>query len=305
VLRFTATRIGWALIVVLGTATVAFVMLRVVPGNPVTLIMNGGPAEPQVEQAITAQFHLSDPLIVQYFLYLDQLLHGSLGISIANGQSVASQIGAVLPSTLILVAAAMLIGLAAGIGAGVASAWTRWPVLDRALTAGYAVLASLPGFWVALLLLTAFSFHLGWFPAAGNSGFGSVVLPAVTLALPVIAIIGQLVRDGMKEVLTEPYILAARAKGVSQPVLLIRHALRNALVPALTASAVIVGSLITGAVIAEQVFAREGIGELAVNAITHKDYPLVQGVVLVVAVAFVVLSVTIDIGHALLDPRVR
>jgi peptide/nickel transport system permease protein len=305
VLRFAATRIGWGLIVVLGTATVAFVVLRVVPGNPVTLILNGSPATPQVKHAIIAQFHLNEPVIVQYVLYLGQLLHGNLGVSIANGQNVGTQIGAVLPSTLTLIGAAMVIGLVVGIAAGVASAWTRWPAADRALTASYALMASLPGFWVALLLLTAFSFDLGWFPAAGDIGFASIVLPAVTLSLPVIAIIGQLVRDGMKEVLTEPYILAARAKGVSEPALLVRHALRNALVPALTASAVIVGSLITGAVIAEQVFARQGIGELATTAITNKDYPMVQGVVLVVAVAFVVLSVVIDIGHALLDPRVR
>lgn len=304
-LRYAATRLLWGLVVVLGAATAAFVVLRIVPGNPVTLVLNGSPATPQVVREITAQFHLGDPLIVQYLLYLGQLLRGNLGLSIQNGQSVATQIGAVLPSTLILVAAATVIGVVLGVAGGLVASLSRWSVVDRVLTSSYSVMSALPGFWVALLLLTAFSFHLGWFPAAGNSGLGSLVLPAVTLALPVVAIIGQLIRDGMKEVMTEPYILAARAKGAPETSVRLKHALRNALAPALTATGVVVGTLITGAVIVEQVFAREGIGQLAITAILHKDFPMVQGIVLVVAVAFVVLNILVEIGQALLDPRVR
>jgi peptide/nickel transport system permease protein len=303
--RILATRLAWGLIVVLGTATVAFIVLRVVPGDPIALILEGGPSTPALVAQIKGQFHLNDPLIVQYLLYLRDLLRGSLGFSIVNGQSVASQIGGVLPTTLLLVAVATVVGVGLGVAGGLAASWSPWRWFDHALGAVFTVLASVPAFWAGLLLLTLFSFRLGWFPAAGTHGVDSLVLPAVTLALPIIAIIGQLVRDGMNEVMLEPYIFAARSKGVSESSVRLRHALRNALTPVLTATGLTVGSLITGAVIVEQIFARQGLGQLAVNAITHKDYPMVQGVVVVVAVAFVLLSVAVDVAHAALDPRVR
>jgi peptide/nickel transport system permease protein len=303
--RILATRLAWGLVVVLGTATVAFIVLRVVPGDPIALILEGGPSTPALVAQIRGQFHLNDPLIVQYLLYLRDLLRGSLGFSIVNGQSVAGQIGDALPTTLLLVAVATLVGVGLGVGGGLAASWSPWRWVDHVLGAVYTVLASVPAFWAGLLLLTLFSFQLGWFPAAGTHGVGSLVLPALTLALPIVAIIGQLVRDGMNEVMLEPYIFAARAKGVSESSVRLRHALRNALTPVLTATGLTVGSLITGAVVVEQVFARQGLGQLAVNAITHKDYPMVQGVVVVVAVAFVLLSVAVDVAHAALDPRVR
>jgi peptide/nickel transport system permease protein len=303
--RILVSRFLWGLVVVLGTATVAFIVLRVVPGDPLALILEGGPSTPALVAQIKGQYHLNDPLIVQYLLYLRDLLRGSLGFSIVNGQGVAGQIGDVLPTTLLLVAVATVIGVGLGIAGGLTASWSPWRWVDGVLGAIYTVLASLPGFWAALLLLTLFSFRLGWFPAAGTHGVASLVLPALTLALPVIAIIGQLVRDGMKEVMVEPYIFAARAKGVSEASVRLRHALRNALTPVLTATGLTVGSLITGAVVVEQIFARQGLGQLAVNGITHRDYPMVQGVVLVVAVAFVLLSIAIDVLHAALDPRVR
>jgi len=304
-LRYVAIKLFWGVVVVLGTATLAFIVLRVVPGDPIQLILAGGQTTPQVVDEITRQLHLNDSLGQQYLLYLEGLLHGNLGVSIVNGQSVTHQITAVLPTTLVLVGAATVIGVVLGVLGGLMASWSPWPIVDRLLTALYTVLASLPGFWAALLLLTLFSFNLGWFPAAGTNGWGSLVLPALTLALPVIAIIGQLVRDGMREVMLEPYIFAARAKGVSELSVRTKHALRNALTPVLTATGITIGSLITGAVVVEQIFARQGIGQLAVNAINHRDFPMVEGIVVVVAVAFVLLNILVEILHALLDPRVR
>jgi len=305
VIRYAASKILWGVVVIWGTATVAFVVLRVVPGNPLTLILQGTPTTPQLVHAIDSQFHLNDSILVQYFLYLNALLHGNLGVSIANGQSVGSQIFAVLPATLQLVATATIFGGVLGLALGLVASWTRFRWLDRLIGASNVVLTSIPAFWAGLILLTFFSFSLGWFPAAGNNGFRSIVLPTISLSLPVIAIVAQLIRDAMKEVLLEPYVLAARAKGLSESTVRLRHALRNALGPALTAVGVIVGSLITGAVVVEQVFAREGIGALALRAITEKDFPMVQGVVLVVAAGYVVTNIVTEIVHALVDPRIR
>jgi len=305
VIRYAASKILWGVVVIWGTATVAFVVLRVVPGNPLTLILQGTPTTPQLVHAIDSQFHLNDSILVQYFLYLNALLHGNLGVSIANGQSVGSQIFAVLPATLQLVATATIFGGVLGLALGLVASWTRFRWLDRLIGASNVVLSSIPAFWAGLILLTFFSFSLGWFPAAGNNGFRSIVLPTISLSLPVIAIVAQLIRDAMKEVLLEPYVLAARAKGLSESTVRLRHALRNALGPALTAVGVIVGSLITGAVVVEQVFAREGIGALALRAITEKDFPMVQGVVLVVAAGYVVTNIVTEIVHALVDPRIR
>jgi len=305
VLRYTATKVLWGVVVVFGTATVAFIVLRIVPGNPITLLLNGTPVAPAVAHSIKAQFHLGDPLIEQYFLYLGALFHGNLGISMENGQNVAPQIFSVLPTTLELVGAATLIGVVLGTASGLIASWTHWRWLDRILSATSVLLASIPAFYGGLLLLTLFSFTLGWFPAAGDNGFKSLVLPAFTLSLTVIAIIAQMVRDGMREVMLEPYIFAARAKGLSESAVRLRHALRNAVGPALTAVGVTLGSLVTGAVVIEQVFARQGVGQLALNAITHRDFPVVQGVVIVVAFAYVVVNILVEVLHAYLDPRIR
>jgi ABC-type dipeptide/oligopeptide/nickel transport system permease component len=304
-IRYALSKILWGFFVIFGTATVAFVVLRIVPGNPLTLILQGTPTTPQLVHSIDSQFHLNDPIIVQYFLYLEALAHGNLGVSIANGQSVSTQIFSVLPTTMQLVGTATVFGVVVGFLLGLAASWTRFRWLDRVLSAGNVVLASIPAFWAGLILLTFFSFSLRWFPAAGNTGLKSIVLPTISLSLPVIAIVAQLIRDSMKEVMLEPYVLAARSKGLSESAVRLKHALRNAVGPALTAVGVIVGSLVTGAVVVEQVFARQGLGTLALRAITEKDFPMVQGVVLIVAAGFVVTNIITEIVHAILDPRIR
>jgi ABC-type dipeptide/oligopeptide/nickel transport system permease component len=214
-IRYALSKILWGFFVIFGTATVAFVVLRIVPGNPLTLILQGTPTTPQLVHSIDSQFHLNDPIIVQYFLYLEALAHGNLGVSIANGQSVSTQIFSVLPTTMQLVGTATVFGVVVGFLLGLAASWTRFRWLDRVLSAGNVVLASIPAFWAGLILLTFFSFSLRWFPAAGNTGLKSIVLPTISLSLPVIAIVAQLIRDSMKEVMLEPYVLAARSKGLS------------------------------------------------------------------------------------------
>jgi peptide/nickel transport system permease protein len=164
---------------------------------------------------------------------------------------------------------------------------------------------TMPVFWVAIVLLTVFSFNLAWFPATGGTGVNGLVLPAVTLALPTSAVIGQLVRDGLRQVLWEPYIITARAKGLGEWTVLLRHALRNSLVSVVTVLGVVLGALLSGAVVVETVFARQGLGRLALNAITAKDYPMVQAIVVLAAVAYVVINLAVDIVYALIDPRIR
>jgi peptide/nickel transport system permease protein len=304
-LRLIVSRVLWAIPVVWGTATLTFVVLHIVPGNPITVILQGQAASPGLIKEIRSQFHLADPTWKQYLLYLDQLVHGNLGISVSTGQHVSTLIRQSLPVTLELVWVSVVFTLVLGVGGGLLATWARWRVVDRIVSIVQTVGASTPSFWAGLLLLIAFSFELHWFPATGSQGYKSVVLPAVTLALAPAAIVGQLVRSSMREVLTEPYILAARAKGLSDGAVRVRHALRNALIPTLSITGVIFGSLITGSVIVEDVFARQGIGQLLIRGINGKDMQTTQGVVIVVALAYVVINLLIDIGYLVLDPRLR
>jgi peptide/nickel transport system permease protein len=304
-IRLIVNRLLWAIPVVWGAATLTFIVMHVVPGNPITSILNGQAASPAVVAAIKAQFHLGDPVWKQYLLYLDSLLHGDLGISVSTGQKVSHQIGETVGVTLELAGVAVVFSLVLGIGGGLLASWTRWRIVDRVVSAIQTVAGSTPVFWAGLLLLIAFSFDLRWFPATGTQGFKSVVLPAATLALAPAAIIGQLVRSSMREVLTEPYILNARAKGLSESSVRIHHALRNALISTLSITGVVFGSLITGAVVVEDVFARAGIGQLLIRGISNKDLQTAQGVVILVALTYVVVNLLIDIGYLILDPRLR
>jgi peptide/nickel transport system permease protein len=305
VIRFLTRRTLWAIPVIFGAVTASFILVRLVPGNPVKNMLAGQPAQPGLERELIAQFHLDKPVLDQYWLYVSGLVHGDLGLSLTTGDSVTSSIGAVVGSTLILTGAATVIGLVLGTIGGIWTSWIKSKRVDRGVAAAQMVVVSIPTFWLGLLLLTVFSFNLHIFPATGNTGIQSVVLPALSLGLPVAAVIAQLLRASMLETLGEPFIVTARAKGMSEWRVRLGHALRNASLPTLNYIGVIFGALITGAVVAEQVFSRQGLGRLVVTAVNNKDYPLVQGIVLVVALSYVVVSIAIDFLHALLDPRIR
>jgi peptide/nickel transport system permease protein len=303
--RFVLRRLLWAIPVLFGAVTVSFLLVRLIPGNPVQDMLSGQPSQPALERALTIQFHLNKPLAEQYVLYLASVARGNLGLSMTTGGSVAGAIGSVAVSTLELTGLATLISVGLGFAGGIATSWVKSRTIDSGLAAAQMLAVSLPTFWLGLLLLILFSFDLRWFPATGNAGFDSLVLPAVSLALPIAAVISQLLRSGMLAELREPYIVTARAKGMGEWRVRLGHAFRNAVLPSLNYVGVIFGALITGAVVAESVFSRQGLGRLAVTAVSDKDYPLVQGIVIVIALAYVVINICVDLLHAALDPRIR
>jgi peptide/nickel transport system permease protein len=301
VLRRLLTGIG----VLLGATALSFFVIRVVPGDAVTTLLGGTPTTPEVAAQLREQFHLDRPVLVQYGLYMWALGHGDLGTSMQSRHPVWTDISTRLPSTLKLTGLATLLSLVFGIGLGVASSFLDRGPLARLVTLLQFAAVSMPSFWLGLILITIFSFRFGWFPATGDRDLRSLVLPAITLALPAAAVIAQLLRDGIVETLAEPYIATARAKGLRERNVRLGHAVRNALIPVITVSGAIVGSLLTGSVVIETVFARPGVGRLAVMAITNKDLPVVQGVVLLAAATYLVVNLIVDLIYAVVDPRIR
>lgn len=304
-LTFVARRLGQAVLVVLGASTLAFLVIRLLPGDPVeTMFANLGVPE-AVQQQIRAEMRVDEPLGLQYVHFLGDLLTGRFGTSMRTGTPVGTEIAAQAGSTVALAGLALVLALLLGFGSGILAARRPGGWVDATVSAVQLGLVSMPVFWVGILLLTAFSFRLGWFPAAGGTGPSGLVLPALTLALPTSAIIGQLVRDGLRRVLREPYIVTARAKGLGEATVILRHALRNSLISVITVLGVVLGGLLSGAVVVETVFARQGLGRLALDAILSKDYPMVQAVVVLAAVAYVAISTGVDIVYAAVDPRIR
>jgi peptide/nickel transport system permease protein len=302
---FLLRRFAQSVLVIWGALTVAFIVIRVLPGNPVQAMFSGTGVPQSVQDAVTHELHLDSSLWSQYVGYLDNLVHWRFGTSVIHGDSVSHEISSQVGSTFELAAAAIVLALVLGVGAGVIAARYPEKLLDRLITTLQVVVISLPVFWLGLILLTVFSFQLGWFPATGSDGLTSLVLPGLTIGLPASAIVGQLVRDGLIGVMAQPYIVTARAKGLGEWQILFRHALRNAAVPVISVVGIVIGSLFSGAVVVETLFAREGLGRLAVNAITSQDFPLVQALVVLAAVIYILVNLLVDVIHAVIDPRIR
>lgn len=304
-LGFILRRLLTGIPVLIGATALSFFIIRIVPGDAVTTLLNGSPTTPEVEAQIRAQFHLDRPVLVQYGLYMRDLGRGDLGTSMRSGAPVWHEISTRLPSTLRLTGVAAALSLILGLGLGIAESFLVGGPVARVVGLVQLAAVSIPPFWLGLLLITLLSFRLDWFPATGDEGSRSLVLPALTLAIPTAAVIAQLLQDGMKEILAEPYVVTARAKGLRETQVRVRHALRNALIPVITVSGSVIGSLLTGAVVIETVFARPGVGRLAVDAITNKDLPVVQGIVLLAAATYLVVNLIVDLVYALVDPRIR
>jgi peptide/nickel transport system permease protein len=303
--RWIGVRLASALLVLWGAVTVAFAGLHLVKGDPVDAIVGGlTQISPQLRAQIRAEYHLDDPVWTQYTSYLGRLLRGDLGQSYVLRQPVADAIGAQLGNTLALLGAATGLAVVAAVGLAVATThrggWLRGPV-----QAGEVVTLAVPSFWLGILLLTVFSFQLHWFPAVGASGLSGLVLPALTLAAAPAAMLSQVLRQGLERTLEEPFVLTVRTRGVSETAVLLRHVLRHALLPVVTLAGWLAGVMIGGAVIVEQVFSRPGLGRLSVAAISGRDLPLVIGVVLVAATAYVVINIVVDGLYLALDPRLR
>jgi peptide/nickel transport system permease protein len=303
IVRRIAGRLLLALLVVLGAATVAFAAVHLAPGDPVRAILGAtGPSQELLDQ-VRAQLGLDRPLPVQYVDYLGSLARGDLGMSYQLQQPVGSLIATQLWASAQLAVAALALAMVVAIVLAVGTAGRR-PWLRRVSEMVELLTISTPNFWVAVLLLTFFSFRLHWFPVIAGTGPAGLVLPTVALALSLVGVFTQVLREGMERALGEPFALSSRARGSSETAVRLRHALRHAVIPLVTLSGWTVGALLSGAVVIEMVFNRPGIGRTLATAIEHKDLPVVSGVVVVAATVFVVVNFLVDVLYRLVDPRV-
>ncbi|NIF23665.1 ABC transporter permease [Candidatus Pantoea multigeneris] len=300
-------RLLQGIIVLWAAWSLTFLILYILPSDPITIMLNQGEqstVDPAQVAALKAQYHLDLPLWQQYGLALWDVLHLHLGQSIVSGDNVTYLIWQSSPATLLLALSALVLALI--IGGGLAAGVSVLPPgrLKSGLLSLPSFGAALPTFWLGLLLLQVFSFNHPWFPAMGNSGWRSLVLPSVALAIPTAATIAQVMNRSLSEVWRRPFIDAMRLKGASTGYLLWRHVVPNAAIPLLTLSGMIFGHLLAGSVITETIFSREGLGRLAQSAVLTQDIPVVQGVVLTAATVFVVINLLTDLLYPLLDPRI-
>ena len=296
-------RLAGSLLVLWGAATLAFLVLKLVPGDPVTIMLGAqSQASDETRERIAADLGLDEPLAAQYLAHLSRIVRLDFGTSYRLQRPVTEVIGAQLPSTLVLAACAIVIAVLIALTIAV-FARTR---LSRAVASTLELLAiSSPSFWTGLLLLTLFSFTLRWFPVSGGQGLRSLVLPALTMALPIAGLLSQLLRHGLDAANAQPFAISVRARGLGPAELLGRHTLRHAALPTTTFAAYIVGAMLGGAVIVEELFGRQGIGRVALDAITNRDLPVVMALVFMAAAVFVVINLLVDALYPLLDPRLR
>ena len=291
--------------VIVGVSVVVFSIIHLLPGDPVLAILSGANATPEQERELRGQLRLDDPIVVQYARFLGRAVVGDFGRSIFSRRPVIEEIAEQLPSTLELAGTALVIAVAVGLTLGVLAAVWRDSWIDRGAMLIALGGVSMPSFWLGLLLIFVFSLQLGWLPATGQGGVSRLLLPAATIGLNYSAVIARLVRSSLLEVLGHGYIATARAKGLSEWGVTLKHALGNALIPVTTIIGVQLGNLLAGTIIVETVFSRRGMGRLAVTAVLDKDYPLIQGVVLVSALGYVLTNLLVDLSYSVLDPRIR
>jgi peptide/nickel transport system permease protein len=305
VLIWAVRRILAVIPVLFGVTLAVFSMLFLVPGDPVKIMLAEFVTTPEQVARMRAQLHLDEPVLVQYGRFVGNALRGDLGTSIRTRRPVVTEIGENVGSTAQLALCSMMVAVALGIPLGLLAALLRNSWLDVGSMVVALLGVSMPSFWLGLLLIFAFSLQLGWFPATGGGDPAHLVLPSVTLGAIASAIIARLTRSSMLEVLGQDYVRTARAKGLGWWRVVVRHALKNALIPVITIFGLQFGNLLAGAVIVETVFSRPGLGRLIVGGILAKDFPLVQGSVLFVATCYVLINVLVDIAYAFADPRIR
>jgi peptide/nickel transport system permease protein len=302
-IRFIAPRIGGALVTLFITVTFVF-FLGAVVGDPVLLILGDG-ATPEAIGNMRAEFGYDRPIPEQYFSYLANLIQGDLGTSIRYGQSNLDLVLSRLPFTVTLALTALFIAVMIGIPLGLLAAWKENSIWDRASVSLSVFFQSIPSFWLGLMLILIFGVSLGWAPAGGTGSWMHLLLPAITLAAYPTARFARLMRSSMSEVLDEEYVAAARARGISEPAVVIRHGLRNAALPVVTLIGLQAAAMLSGAVTVEFVFAWPGLGLLALDAVSARDIPLVQAVVIFGVAAFVLINLTVDLIYGVIDPRIR
>lgn len=303
-MRWLLTRLLGLVPVVLGVALMVFLLIHLIPGDPVELML-GDSARPADRQALRQALGLDQPLATQLSNHVSRLVRLDLGESLHGRRPVRDMLAERIPATLQLTGAALGLALLIAIPLGVLAARRQGQLWDS-LAMGFSLLgASIPNFWLGPLFILVFSLWLGWTPVSGAGAPGSLILPTLTLGTGMAAVLARMVRGSLLEVLGEPFIRTGRAKGLGEGALVWRHALRNAALPVVTLVGLQLGALLGGAVITETVFAWPGIGSLLVEAIQKRDYPLVQGCVLLISLAYVSVNSLTDLVYAWVDPRVR
>jgi ABC-type dipeptide/oligopeptide/nickel transport system permease component len=301
---YIVRRLLQAIVVLWGISLIVFFLLRLAPSDPITMLL-AETASPEQIAAARHELGFDQPVHVQYLLFVEHALQGDLGNSLFYKEPALGVILKALPNTLLLGGVAFALSIAVAVPVGVISALRRDTVWDY-LGVGVALVGqATPPYWLGIMLILLFSVTLHILPTSGSFGPEYVVLPAITLAAVLMPIVTRLVRSGMLEVLQEDYVRTARAKGLRERAVVGEHALRNMLIPLITVLGLQLTSLLGGAVIIEQVFAWPGVGRVAVNAITSRDYPIVQASVLVISTAFVLMNLVVDVLYAWLDPRIR
>jgi peptide/nickel transport system permease protein len=297
---------------ILGVTICVFVMMHMIPGDPIKNML-GFDYDPEAEKALIQEYGLDQPLHIQYLKWLGQILQGNLGRAITTSKTVAEELRIRLPVTLELTFLAVLFSIVFSTVAGVISATRRNTAVDYATMSGALIGISMPSFYLGILLILLFGVTLRILPTSGFVPFWespwanlkSMILPTLALAAHMSAVVTRLVRSGVLEVLRQEYILTARSKGVTERKVLFKHALKNALIPVVTIVGMQVGYLLGGAIVIEKVFALPGVGSFGIEAIMQRDYPKVQGMVLLVSVIFNVINLVVDILYGFLDPRIR
>jgi ABC-type dipeptide/oligopeptide/nickel transport system permease component len=290
--------------VILGTLTLVFLIIHWLPGDPAVMLA-GDDAAPDRVEFLRKQLGLDRPLWQQYLSYIWSSVQGDFGTSFANSQPVLNRLIAQMPATLSLAVLSTLFAGFFGVLLGILSAVYRNRALDYVIRFISLLGVSMPSFWVAILLILIFSVHFQLLPAIGNGSFKQLILPSIALGISGAGTLIRMVRNSVLEVIGEQYVLTLRAKGLSERVVLYQHVLRNALLPALTILGIIVGNMLSGAVVTETVFSRQGLGKMVVDAINQKDIPVIQAAVLITAIITVVTNLLVDISYSYVDPRIR
>jgi ABC-type dipeptide/oligopeptide/nickel transport system permease component len=302
--RFLIRRLLLTIPVLLGVATLVFSLIHLIPGDPVQAML-GDNATPEDITAMRERLGLNRPLPAQYASFMRGALTGDLGRSLRTNQDVAAAIAERMPATFELAFASMLVAVLIAIPLGIIAAVWAGTTIDHAATTIALIGISMPTFWLGPLLAIIFSVSLGWLPVSGRGTLAHLVLPAITLGAPLAAVLARITRASVLEELRELYVLAARARGVSRTGAVLKHAFRNSLIPIVTVLGLQFGAVLTGAVITETIFGWPGVGRLLIQSISTRDYPAVQGCILLIAVTYVSMNLIVDVLYGFLDPRIR
>jgi peptide/nickel transport system permease protein len=302
--NYLIRRLLYLVPVIIGVVTIVFLLIHLIPGDPVDMML-GETAMGVEKDELRHQLYLDKPLVQQYGIYIGNLLKGDLGRSIYSREPVAEIILSRFPATLQLASFALLISLLVAIPVGIIAAAKQYSLFDSGTMFFSMIAVSMPNFWLGPLLILIFAYHLDLFPISGRSGFASIILPACTLGLSMAAVLSRMVRSCMLEVIQEEYIKTAMAKGVGRMAVLSKHALRNALIPVITLVGIQSGNLLAGSIITEKIFSWPGVGQEIIDTITKRDYPLVQGCVLLISLSYVIVNLLTDIMYKVVDPRVK